>query len=236
MKRNNLVIRTAYTFFSSLLKVDDIINYSVENNLDYASIVDKNVMYGAYELYKKAKANNLKPIIGLQVEANGINEVYIAKNYEGYKELMRVSSLIMQSSEFKVNEEDLIKLDRKLPIITHLKNSDSKALEMFAKVGKKPEAYQEGTHMNSESEDEEYISSIISEVNIEIPELYNKLPVYNHGTSVSNEEYFQNLLKDNLKKYLSNNEVDDQSIYLERMTYEYSVIKDMGFIDYFLIV
>lgn len=51
-------------------------------------------MYGAIEFYIKAKKNNLKPIIGLNLTLNG-NEIYlIALNNTGYLKLCKISSII----------------------------------------------------------------------------------------------------------------------------------------------
>ena len=235
MKRNNLLNRTAYTFFSSLLTVDDIINYSIENNLDYASIVDLNVMYGAFELYKKAKQNNLKPIIGLQVIYNDINKTFIAKNYDGYKELMKISSAIQAKEELKINNKDLIEIDRNIHITAYKNKEDRKALELFASIGGKQEQIENKTSFLDEVDYEDYISQIVEEVDLIIPEQLNKLPKYPTGEKSSND-FLESLLKKSLQEFIKENKIKEHQVYLDRLIYEFNVIKDMGYQDYFLIV
>lgn len=87
-----LYIKTENTLLSSLIKIDDLIKYAKENNYKSLTITD-NKMYGAYEFYKKCKENNIKPIIGLELEINQNIIILYAKNYQGYKELLKISSL-----------------------------------------------------------------------------------------------------------------------------------------------
>ncbi|MDE5617632.1 MAG: PHP domain-containing protein [Ureaplasma sp.] len=106
MNRNlvNLNTHSYYTFLSSSLSLEAIINFSLENNLSYASLVDVNVMYGAYDFYLLCLKNNLKPIIGLQFNYKNSDFVMIAKNYQGYKTLCQLSSAIMTDNFFDIKQ------------------------------------------------------------------------------------------------------------------------------------
>ena len=57
---------TNYTLLSSLLKIDNLIQFSVQSNISSIAITDSN-MFGTMEFIKKCKENNIKPIIGLKV-------------------------------------------------------------------------------------------------------------------------------------------------------------------------
>lgn len=98
----NLNVHSYYSFLSSSLSIDDIINFSLENQLDYACLVDENVMYGSLEFYKSCKKHNLKPILGLSINYEESNLVLIAKNNLGYKDLLKISSLVMTNKSFKL--------------------------------------------------------------------------------------------------------------------------------------
>lgn len=99
----NLNTHSYYTFLSSSLSLEAIINFSLNNNLSYASLVDVNVMYGAYDFYLLCLKNNLKPILGLQFNYQNCDLVMIAKNYDGYKILCKISSLIMTNKDFDLD-------------------------------------------------------------------------------------------------------------------------------------
>ena len=58
MLKNNLInlnVHSYYSLLSSSLSIDKIISFAISNNQEYVCMVDKNVMYGAFEFYKKAK-------------------------------------------------------------------------------------------------------------------------------------------------------------------------------------
>ena len=90
-----------YTLLSSLLKIEDIISYAKTNNLPSIALSDNN-MFGTMEFYKKCQKEGIKPIIGLQIDLNEKEFVLYAKDYLGYKNLLKLSTI---QSERKVLEE-----------------------------------------------------------------------------------------------------------------------------------
>ena len=86
-------VTTDYTILKSLIKVKDLINFCVSKNIKSCGICDTN-LFGAIEFYKLAKKNNIKPIIGLEIKVND-NIIYLyAKNYDGYKNLLKLNTII----------------------------------------------------------------------------------------------------------------------------------------------
>ncbi len=83
-----LYIKTDNSLLSSLIKIDDLINYALKNNIKVLTITDDS-MYGCLEFYIKCKKNNIKPIIGLEIN----NIVLYAINYNGYKNLIKLSTI-----------------------------------------------------------------------------------------------------------------------------------------------
>ena len=84
--------KTNYTLLSSLLKIDDLILYAQKNNINSIAINDNN-MYGTQEFIKKCQSNNIKPIIGLTVVLDDYKIIFLAKNYQGYKTLLKLSTI-----------------------------------------------------------------------------------------------------------------------------------------------
>ena len=92
-----LYIKTDNSLLSSLIKIDDLIKYAKKNNINVLAITDDS-MYGCIEFYIKCKENNIKPIIGLE-----INDVVLyAINYNGYKNLIKLST-IQSKEEVNIN-------------------------------------------------------------------------------------------------------------------------------------
>ena len=86
-----LNIKTEYSLLKSMIKIDDLINYALKNNLTVLNITDDN-MNGVMEFYNKCLKNNIKPIIGLEVKLDNFNFILYAKNFNGYKNLLKITS------------------------------------------------------------------------------------------------------------------------------------------------
>lgn len=85
--------------------------------------------------------------------------------------------------------------------------------------------------LNVKKEDEESTLEFISDINLDIAKKGNYIPIYNKD--IDSYQYLYSLAKKGLAKRLKGN---IPAVYQERLNYELSVIKKMGFIDYFLIV
>lgn len=80
-------------------------------------------------------------------------------------------------------------------------------------------------------EDEETTLEFIQDINLDINQKGSYIPIYNK--EINSEEYLTNLAQKGLYKRM-NGQVTKE--YVSRLNYELSVIKKMGFTDYFLIV
>lgn len=108
-----LYIKTHNSLLSSLIKIDDLIEYSKVNNIKSLTITDDN-MYGVIEFYNKCLKNNIKPIIGLNI----YDIILYAINYEGYKNLLK---LVSSNSKEKVDINILNKYNENLICIVPYK-------------------------------------------------------------------------------------------------------------------
>ncbi len=111
-----LNIVSSYSLLNSTISVDELISTAKQRGYNSLALTDENVMYGAIEFYDKCLANNIHPIIGLTLQVSNFtatdskNElVLLAKNNEGYQNLMKLSSIAMTSDEQKVDVNELIK-------------------------------------------------------------------------------------------------------------------------------
>ncbi len=87
-----LKITTEYTLLKSTIKIDNLINFLKEHNIKSCAIMDEN-LYGVMNFYNNMLANNLKPIIGLNIKIDNLNIYLYAINYEGYKNLLKIHTL-----------------------------------------------------------------------------------------------------------------------------------------------
>ncbi|NQX83402.1 MAG: DNA polymerase III subunit alpha [Mycoplasmataceae bacterium] len=245
MNNPNLLTRSSYTFFNSLLKIQDIIDLSLRNGFSTAFLVDKNIMYGSMEFYFKCKKNNIKPIIGLQVEYNEIETILIAKNYNGYKKLMEISSNIKLEKKINIIDKNLIIFKELLIPVLYKEKEDIVVLKSFNSISESEQFLDLSSHFLSRKEFEvlnginvlKKIDIISEQVNIEINERKNILPSFFHkGEKVNSKEFLEKELKEKLQNLLNSNKNLDRTKYIDRTKHELSVISKMKFESYFLIV
>ncbi len=87
-----------YSLLDAICTIEGLIDAAAENKMPAVALTDHGVMYGAMEFYKKAKAKNIKPIIGC--------EVYVAQSGSRFekgkkfvKEIEEVEEQNMEGSD-----------------------------------------------------------------------------------------------------------------------------------------
>lgn len=103
----NLHVHTEYSLLDGLSNIKRMLGFVKENGMDAIAVTDHGNMYGAIEFYKAAKANEIKPIIGMEgyitnmslddreswSKGKNYHMILLAKNLEGYQNLMELSSI-----------------------------------------------------------------------------------------------------------------------------------------------
>ena len=120
-----------YSLLDGLSKIDPLLDRVKELGMDSIAITDHGNLYGAVELYKKAKAKGIKPIIGAEIyiafegmrqERPGIDDtryhlVLLVKNQEGYENLVKILTAAHLEGYYykpRVDEEFLVQHARGL--------------------------------------------------------------------------------------------------------------------------
>ena len=103
----HLHVHTNFSLLDGASDISALIDKAKSQGATAVALTDHGVMYGAVNFYTEAKKNNIKPIIGCEVytaprsrylKEHGIDSDYghlvlLAKNNEGYKNLMTLVSL-----------------------------------------------------------------------------------------------------------------------------------------------
>ena len=258
-----IYLKTVYSFLTSLITIDELISFAKLNKLDNLCICDDN-MYGVMEFINKCNANNIKPIVGLDI---GICLLF-AKDYIGYQNLMKLNTL---KSEKELNVEDLSKYSSSLVCfinenddiklkdifddyyIYSLTNNDNFPLHKTLCLNKEDLETLKYIHMLRDNKviSDEYnfdnsvyyqeikdirYQEFINKCNLVLPSYSLNLPNYckfNDTKGLSADDYLENLSIIGLNKRFNNKVTNN---YKERLLYELSIIKKMGFSNYFLIV
>lgn len=255
--------KTTYSFLSSLLEVDDLINLAKNYNLEYMAICDDN-MFGVMEFIRKCDANNIKPIIGLDLE----DRLLFAKNYNGYQNLLKLTTIKSEReltlTDYKKYKSDLICIPLKeieliyqdifFPVNADNSNKDNviyinKLLykeEKDYEILKYLELLRDNLTISNAYENK--INCYYKNIESNKKALDNtfklasmcdfKLPKYKLNLAIFNKDvdandYLKSLALKGLEKRLDGN---IPKIYLERLNHELEVIIKMGFANYFLVV
>ena len=262
MEYINLGIVLDYTLLNSLITVDKLINYAKNNDIKSLGILNNN-LYSTMEFYKKCKSSNIKPIIGL-IHSIDNKEIYLyPKNKLGMIDLFndRYDSDNLVCVVPYENKDVFSELEFSDKFISYKNDDELKnALLITSNVVSLNKVY------SLNVEDVKYVNYLhmidkgitISNYNFNDYK-DNVISLYHNDFDKSNTNIFSNLIDldlsdnrkyipnyiDNSYEYLKslcikglnkrlNNNVSD--VYKKRMIYELNVIKNMGYVDYFLIV
>ena len=98
---NTLGFKSDYSILKSLIKIDDLVSFCNTNKIPFAAIIDDN-LFSAIEFYDKCNANNIKPVIGLDIILEEKHFYIFAKDYNGYKSLLKINTL-QQKKELTID-------------------------------------------------------------------------------------------------------------------------------------
>ena len=86
-----LNIKTDYDLMNSLIKIDDLVSFALNNNINTLGITDTN-MFGTIEFINKCKSNSIKPIIGVPFNIDNVSFTLFCINYDGLVTLFKLVS------------------------------------------------------------------------------------------------------------------------------------------------
>ncbi len=84
--------------------IDSIVSYGIKYGYTHLGLVDRNVLAGAMAFKKACEKVSIKPVYGLEFDLEAEERIYTmilyAKDDEGYKNLMGLSSHICSFSQW----------------------------------------------------------------------------------------------------------------------------------------
>jgi len=114
MKYIPLNVKTEYDLMNSLIRIDELILYAKNNQLNSIGITDSN-MFSSYEFLNKCKENSINGIIGIDLNIDNSIIYLYAKNYEGFISLCKIVS--KKNIENDINIEYIKSLSKDLIIV-----------------------------------------------------------------------------------------------------------------------
>ena len=154
----NLHTHSHYSLLDGLATIDHLVKAAKDKKVDALALTDHGVMSGIIEFYQKCKANNIKPIIGVEAyiatgdmhdrkpKSKPYHLILLAENNQGYKNLLKLTSLAhldgfyykprVDWATLKKYSKGLIALTACLggPLARHLKTGQYKQAEENLKI------------------------------------------------------------------------------------------------------
>ncbi|MBW2622014.1 MAG: DNA polymerase III subunit alpha, partial [Deltaproteobacteria bacterium] len=102
---NHLHVHTAYSLLDGAIKIPDLLAQAKEFGMDSVAVTDHGNMFGIFTFYEKALEAGIKPILGCEVYVAPLGRkrrnqadpryhlVLLAKNYQGYKNMIRLVTM-----------------------------------------------------------------------------------------------------------------------------------------------
>ena len=178
-------IKTDSSLLNSTISVKKLVNHIKENDFNFISVSNENVMFDVLTIYNTAKKESLNPIIGVEFNIHAhkdiafkkINDykiILIAQTYDGYKNLMYLSTIAHEKGYFKkprINIEELHESINGLIVVDPHKdgfyfNSEKEDLNIYEKILKHKEFYigvDENEQITKENRKNIEIKTVISQ-------------------------------------------------------------------------
>lgn len=97
-----LKVKSSFSLLQSTTKINDLVQSAKSKGYKAIALTDNNTLYGAIDFYNACQKAEIKPIIGLTLDISGLIETnheyeltFIAKDKQGYQNLMQLSTLKM---------------------------------------------------------------------------------------------------------------------------------------------
>lgn len=97
--------KSEYDFLHSLIKLDDYIQFCINNHQAFISICDTNT-FGCYKLITLAQKHNLHPVVGLEITISNQQLFLYAKNIKGLQRLFHLNTLQLNDQPIILSEEE----------------------------------------------------------------------------------------------------------------------------------
>ncbi|GAA3629668.1 DNA polymerase III subunit alpha [Lactobacillus hamsteri] len=114
MKIASLQNLSTFTLLESPTRVKDLLSAAKNKGYEAVALTDINVTYGLVNFYELAKEVGIKALLGMQVRVNGLinstdkyDLIVLAKNNNGYKNILKLSSAINLLTENDQNNKIL---------------------------------------------------------------------------------------------------------------------------------
>lgn len=106
-----LQVISSFSLLQSPIRISELISQAKDRGYQALALTDLNVMYGSVDFYDACLSAGIKPLIGLTLQLPGLmlndkkyNLVLLAKNQQGYANLLKLSTLRMTLADLSLSQ------------------------------------------------------------------------------------------------------------------------------------
>lgn len=150
----HLHTHSEYSLLDGLPKVNDLLEAAKTHNMHALALTDHGAMYGIFDFYLKAKSCGIKPIVGVEfykaknsrfdkqpgVDRDQYHFVLLAKNYQGYKNLMKMVTIAHLEGYYYKPRVDFETLEKYADGLIALSGCPSAEIPSLIQAGQMTEA------------------------------------------------------------------------------------------------
>ncbi|WP_053218955.1 DNA polymerase III subunit alpha [Virgibacillus senegalensis] len=109
MDFTHLQVRSGYSLMKSTIQISQLVQKAEEMEYKSIALTDDRVFHGAVPFYQACTARGIKPILGMGVELGQeqIPWILLARNNQGYQQLLRLSSTLQLDNLAQPGLEEL---------------------------------------------------------------------------------------------------------------------------------
>lgn len=110
----HLQVKSTYSILKSNIEIHKLVQKAKQLGFQSLALTDFHTMYGTMHFYQACMKENIHPIIGLTVlhtsfEKENGQLIFLAKNMQGYKQLVKLSSYIQLEEKTSISIEEILK-------------------------------------------------------------------------------------------------------------------------------
>ena len=101
----HLHIHTNFSLLRGVIRIDELIDNCKQNNIKTIAVTDTNAMNGLIQFAKKARENEVQPILGTCITETDDDKrhlIILAKNNEGYSDICRIITQRKLNEDFSL--------------------------------------------------------------------------------------------------------------------------------------
>ncbi|MRG87689.1 DNA polymerase III subunit alpha [Salinibacillus xinjiangensis] len=125
----HLEVHSGFSFMESTLTINKIVKGAKSKGFSAIALTDNHVLHGAIQFYNACHQAGIKPIIGMKTSImvedtqTQYQVILLAQNYDGYKQLIKLSSIISQNDQSYISLTDFIPYSQHLNVILPIHQS-----------------------------------------------------------------------------------------------------------------